>query len=950
MPTDKVLIEQLSKSVGPINRATSISGRSSTAVYIREKVAALSVVGSPINEIPKEIFALSRLQKLYIRHCKIRSVSSDIQALTELRVLDLSHNKISEIAPEIKHLENLQVLQLYNNKLRELPFDKADFSGLKSLGLAKNKLRQVPEIIEMLSTLKRLDLSDNRIEYIPPGLSQMQNLKSISITGNTPVNVPHYIINKGSQSLFEYLKKDKIRLWDSKMVIIGQGGVGKSCLLDSLQGRPFYSQKASTQGMQVQSLKLKHPKAENTEMELNVWDFGGQEIYHATHQFYLSNNSFFLLVWSARLGYEAGKLYYWLDTIEALAPDSPVFIVATNTNERRADLPVKDIKYKYEKPKKGKIIRFFEVDNANAEGVPELRQAIKEHSVNLKYMGAERPKTWVAAAEKIKSLRKNYISRKELFKIFFEAGMNTSEYENPAEYLHEMGEILYYGRDQILKDTIFVKPEWVNKQIAKVLDNRVIDKTGGFLTLAVKKEIWQEISGEMRDKLVHLMEIFDLAYRVHDPKTVCLIVEKLRHEEPDFVEPWDRMEGKREITLLYDDLNAMPAGIPTRFIARTHRFTTFIHWRNGALLKYGKNAQHHSPEKAENLALIVSKPDKKQILLKVRGNSPEYFSAILRDTLEDTLKPFEGLEMKLKIPCPGHYGKKCPHKFQVRHLEKRLNNIPPVKTIECPEGMEDVSISKMLFGISTANTSDSVSENIIQEMDTHFKKQAELIKTENKEIKKLTQSHFAELRKFIELEFIKSFQVQQRMSDISCPNLFTLSAKKDLNLIEKLRLDVYHLELQLWCQYPGHQHPEGKPYEIKITRNWLKKIAPYYNRMLKFLKWTIPLINPALSKFTGNELPASEDVSFAGNILKKFDLIKSADTDAELGEEPQYYDKRYEIQIISELLNKHDPKKQWRGLIRKITPEGYVMWLCEDHARAYDVKPKIAPHEGMEPS
>ena len=42
-------------------------------------------------------------------------------------------------------------------------------------------------------------------------------------------------------------------------------------------------------------------------MRLAVWDFGGQEIYHATHQFFLTDQSLFVLVWSARADFEHGR-------------------------------------------------------------------------------------------------------------------------------------------------------------------------------------------------------------------------------------------------------------------------------------------------------------------------------------------------------------------------------------------------------------------------------------------------------------------------------------------------------------------------------------------------------------------------------------------------------------------------------------------------------------------
>ncbi|MEA2042283.1 MAG: COR domain-containing protein [Bacteroidota bacterium] len=945
MSTPHQTIEALGKKIGKFSVASKVSGIRNSIVIKDKAVVALSIINSKLEQIPDEIFEFKMLQKLIIRHCNLTVVPDRIGQLSNLRVLDLSNNSIEKISPEIKKLKNLEVLQLYRNRIKQIPEEMGALQNLTGLGLTHNLLTDMPVAAIENNKLTRLDLAHNQIKQMPNINTTIKRMQSFNITGNPLENIPSHIQKKGMLSVMDYIEKDKVQLWQSKMVIVGQGGVGKSCLLDSLKGKSFDPTKNTTHGMRVRSLQLKHPENNGIDMTLNVWDFGGQEIYHATHQFYLTNNSFFILVWSARMGYETGKLYYWLDTIEALAPNSPVFIVATNTKARGADLPKKDIIYRYEQKAKGKSIRFFNVDNMDGSGIPTLKNAIQETASKLKHMGAERPVTWVRAAQEIQKLKNNYISRKELFKIFFKTGMNSTQYENPAEYLHEMGEILYYNNDSILKDTVITSPEWVNLHIAKILDSTELDQSEGFLSKQLMQKLWNDLEPEMRAKFVHLMGIFDIAYKVDDPNTVCLVVEKLKHEEPDFVEPWDSMEGQREVSLLYDEMNAMPAGIPTRFIARTHRFTTFTHWRHGALLKYNQHVpideQTPSPDNAENLALIITKPETKQIILKIRGNAPEYFSAILRDTLEYTFRPFKGLKKTLKVPCPGHNNTPCPHNFNIKHLEKRLNNIPPISTIECPEGMENVNIQEMLFGISTLSENDNLSEQIISEMGKHFEEQSKHIDKGNQEIIEAQRAHFSELMKFIELEFIKSFQVQQRMQDISCPNLFTLSVKKDRNLVEKLRVDVYFLELQLWCQHPGHQHPVGEPYEIKITRKWLKKIAPYYNRMMKFLNWTIPMINPAVSHLTGKEISASDDIKFAGRVLRQLGDIDSQSTGLEVSENLQYHDKRYELQLVSDLLQKHDPKRQWRGLIRKITPEGYIMWICEEHAKEYDIKRKI---------
>jgi internalin A len=60
------------------------------------------------------------------------------------------------------------------------------------------------------------------------------------------------------------------------------------------------------------------------EIKVNFWDFGGQEIMHATHQFFLSKRSLYILVLDGR---KDEKPEYWLKLIENFGGDSPVLVV-----------------------------------------------------------------------------------------------------------------------------------------------------------------------------------------------------------------------------------------------------------------------------------------------------------------------------------------------------------------------------------------------------------------------------------------------------------------------------------------------------------------------------------------------------------------------------------------------------------------------------------------------
>lgn len=824
---------------------------------------------------------------------------------------------IEEAKRRIKETQQARFyeLDLRDLNLTKIPHEVFELRHLEFLYLSKNQLAELPKEIAVLEDLCGLYLSDNQLTKLPIEIAKLENLEDLKLDNNKNlISPPPSVIKQGAKAILNYLKAldEKTRVWTSKMVLVGEGGVGKTCLLDALEGKDFDPNKDTTHGIDIRKLLLPHPGNEDIWMDLNVWDFGGQDIYHATHQFYLTNHSLFVLVWSARMGYEAGKIYKWLETIEALAPDSPILIVATYSKDRGADLPKGDIQNKYP----GKV-HFFEVDNKNKQGIKELKEAIRKFAAKLKYMGIERPLSWITAALFIQKLEKKYLTKKELFDLFKEAGVNEENYEILAVYLHELGDILYYPDEEELRDTIIIKPAWVSQHIARVLDSEEVSKQEGFLPKVLMQKIWQDLDPHLQDKFLTLMEKFDLSYKTESNVEISLIVEKLKYEgHPDYKDSWENFEpAAREIAFKYE-LETIPAGIPTWFIARTHRFSRNIHWRNGVLLQ-DKEKKH--------MGLVIARPEDKEVWLRVKGIMPYYFFALLRDTLELTFNRFEGLRRITKVPCPGHNGEPCIHFFELGDLEGKLKRKPPKFTIECPKApgdvYENVEIMKMLFGLSYAPENLALVEEITRNVKQVVEEQT---KRQTKQIVNEMQVKNEELIKFIQLEFIKSYQFQHRIMDQTCPNLFTLKPKDSNFFIKSIDKDEF--ELQLYCQKPGFIHPvEDGKYKIQITKKWLASIAPYYNKMLNILKWAVPLI-PAAGKIVGNYIKKLPEIKIKPDHIK--DLHKE-------GIEVIYATEGSELRNIRQLLEDLDKTRKWVGLERVVTPEGHILWLCKEHAKEY---------------
>lgn len=70
------------------------------------------------------------------------------------------------------------------------------------------------------------------------------------------------------------------------------------------------------------------------QFQVNIWDFGGQEIYHATHQFFLTGRSAYVLVCDDRK--EDTDFSYWMHVVEMLSDASPLLIVQNESRTERA--------------------------------------------------------------------------------------------------------------------------------------------------------------------------------------------------------------------------------------------------------------------------------------------------------------------------------------------------------------------------------------------------------------------------------------------------------------------------------------------------------------------------------------------------------------------------------------------------------------------------------------
>jgi internalin A len=136
-------------------------------------------------------------------------------------------------------------------------------------------------------------------------------------------NPPPEIVNQVNEAILNYFQERKRcevdHLYEAKMLIVGEGGAGKTSLLRRLYQpkQPLPSEKDTTKGISIHRHDFNLPNGRR--FRLNVWYFGGQEIYR----------SLYLLVEDTRKDHKSVSdegFKYWLELIDVVGGHSAVLI------------------------------------------------------------------------------------------------------------------------------------------------------------------------------------------------------------------------------------------------------------------------------------------------------------------------------------------------------------------------------------------------------------------------------------------------------------------------------------------------------------------------------------------------------------------------------------------------------------------------------------------------
>jgi GTPase SAR1 family protein len=421
--------------------------------------------------------------------------------------------------------------------------------------------------------------------------------------------------------------------------------------------------KKSTHAIQLRRHFLEELAEEKgfDEIQLQIWDFGGQDIYHATHRLFMQTNALFILVWdqqtentlsqteklddNSEITYQNYPLRYWLDyaknlgnrnlsDVDNLENESPILIVQTK-KARDKKCEINDWNFLKENYK---IIDAISVESSKDKrnGFDQFKSCLEEQIEKmLKETCTALPESWWKVQldiQKLQSKLTKNITIDKFQKICQKYDLNQDHAKTLLYYLHDTG-VLFY-RENLFQNKIILDQKWAIEAVYTLFDRkgvfpRLVQK--GIFSTQDLKYAWQHFSQDEQELCLDFMKsceiCFEIDYKYEKPfeKRQFLAPALLPENKPiELNEVWQHLKNKHFIRYQYYFLHY---GNLQSFIVRTNKWSNPQSlWKNGCQLK----------DEHGNLALIEGffSQQKQYLEIQITGENPQQLLDKIRNELE----------------------------------------------------------------------------------------------------------------------------------------------------------------------------------------------------------------------------------------------------------------------------------------------------------------------------
>ncbi len=666
------------------------------------------------NQIQKLENLPHSLHTFYIRSNQIQKLENLPHSL---HTFDISSNQIQKLENLPHSLHTFDIRSNQIQKLENLPHSLHTFyissnqiqklenlpHSLHTFDIRSNQIQKLENLPHSLHTF---DISSNQIKdllpikfFVEKGIPVLWDWlvsNAICVQNNPLENPPEEVIGKGKQAILDYFQQleeeqgAKDYLFEAKLLIIGEGGAGKTTFARRIQNplATMPTTDESTHGIHIDQWKFpipagtleEQPDKEST-FFVNLWDFGGQEIYHATHQFFFSEKSLYVLLADTRE--QKTDFSYWLNTVEQLCgEDSLLFILLNKRAKHDWKIDEPGLRNRF-----GKLMRSVHtIDLSVSADIPALQSQIKACLHQLQGIGQPLIKSWVDIRKTLAEERAAHIPLARFRAICADHGVTQDEYlENISQYFHRIGVFTHYIDEPALQDRIYLNSNQLVHRVYQVLDHEIVVENRGRINhTQLKKVLGRFETG----KMIVLLEKFGLMYPA--TKHQYIVPRHLPKIMP-YAE-WQHAHESELLHFRYQFDQYMPKGLMSRLIVALHDYIPNHNWvwHRGVHLQYnGAFAE-----------IVVQYSGINQFDIRIAGLFQRDLLVLITQAFDKILSDFRKLQTdkSLRCPCEECSESKTPYYHKIADIEQALvkKYKKPSPKVECKLSYEDIPLRDLL--------------------------------------------------------------------------------------------------------------------------------------------------------------------------------------------------------------------------------------------------------------
>ncbi len=654
------------------------------AVCRKGREPLLDISNLDLERVPDAVATLTWLSQLRVGYNPIRELPDYFDRLASLNMLSVGGLRVQTLPSSLLRHHSLRSLYLDGSSVLAVDIPPTSLSGLTALSLTAMRLRDVPECVRGMSDLMILYIDGNKIDGLPAWLRELPGLTRLILNGN-PLGLPQELEHsRDARKILDYYFRVHADphprpLNEYKLILVGRGAVGKTTLVHKLITDKF-QRFDRTPGIQVTPWPT---PIDGEEVRAHVWDFGGQEILHGTHRFFMTQRALYLVLISGREGTEDRDAEYWLSMVRSFAGDAPVIVLLHKWSDYRFELNREQLRQKY-----GQNLVFVETDSEDGHGIDQLRTEICRLAKSLPGIKAAWPSQWRDIKAALPKEQRAWLAFDDFRGFCREHGIpDEKDQEALCESLHDLGLILSYRAEPALRDVGVLNPQWVTTGIYAMLNALPIRDAGGRFDISTFARILPEAEypKELHSFLLALMRKFQLCHPLDDNETRFLIPELLTKEEPRLDAEFPPGEC---LGFVYRYEAVLPEGLLPRFIV-----DTYVHgepkqaWRTGVVL-----------ERANCRALVRGDVQGRTVAIRVTGvgNGRRELLGIVREHFERIHRSYERLPVTELVPIPDH-----PEAAPVKHqlLLKYERDGRKTIAVEVGDALDDFDVTRLLDGV-----------------------------------------------------------------------------------------------------------------------------------------------------------------------------------------------------------------------------------------------------------